>query len=161
MTIVHKGPVILIGLVHTLGHLTGLTGVIHLDMTTMMIGNTVIGLIVTIDTIRIGMTSQDTIIMDLASQIAILYSVMTDAILTLITILHLVDNGKVRGKIRANTRVITIPEVTIDILTIKVETEARTEVIISMITAIRETIITIAITSQTMDIGRIPNQTTP
>ncbi len=96
--------------------------VFHLDLTNMMIGTTIIGLVVAIGTIRIGVTTEDTTITDLAGQIAILHSLKKYTITTMIITLHLVDSGKVKDKIRVKTRVITILEVRIKILTINVIT---------------------------------------
>ncbi len=129
MTIVHIGPVTLTGLPLPLGHPIDLTGVTHIDMIIMMTEIPTAGLGVMIDTTKVDMTALDTII-GMAGQTAILHRVMADATTTIITILHLIDNGKVKDYIRVKTRVIIIPVVMVGILSIKKVTEARKEAII-------------------------------
>ncbi len=116
------------------------------------------GLGVTIDTIKVEMIALD-IIICMAGQTAILHSMMTDATTTMITILHLVDNGKVKDSIKVKTRVIIIPVVTIGTLSMNEVTEARTEAIVNM--TIPSVTLTInSTTSHTTDIGRTLNKTT-
>ncbi len=151
MTTVHKGHDTLIGLSHTLGHLIGLTGKIHLDMMTMMTETPTIGLVIMIDNTRTDMTAQNTTMTGLAGQEAILHSIVIDATMAMTTILHHIDSGKVKAK----ARVTTIHMVTIKILITNEITETRTVVIARLIMVIRNTTIINQIISQTMGIGRI------
>ncbi len=159
MTIVHVGPIIMIGLALPIGHLIGLTGVNHIDMIIMMIEIPTTGLRVTIDTTKVEMTALD-IVIGTVGQTGILHSVMTDATTTMITILHLVDNGKVKDSIKVKTRVIIIPVVTVGIPSINELVEASTEAIANMTTIPSVTLTINATASHTMGIGRTLNQTT-
>ncbi len=159
VTIVHAGPINLTGLTLTRGHLIGLTGVIHLDMT-IMTKNPSTGLVVTNETTRVEMTALDTTITGMAGQTAFLHSVKTDATTTMLTILHLVNNGKVKDSIMVKTRVIIIHVVIVEILSINEVTEARTETIANIITTHIVTSIVNPTASHTMGLGRTLNQTT-
>ncbi len=127
-------------------------------MTTMMIETQIIDLTVMTDIIRIYMTDLNTIIIGLDGQVAILHSMIIDATIIVIIILHLINSRKVKDKIKVKARFTTIPEVTIQIPTINMIIEARTEVIHSTITTIKEKITRSEIISQTMGIGIISNQ---
>ncbi len=116
-------------------------------MKTMMSGILTLGFIVTINTNRTDMITQNSNTIGLLGQIAILIRVMIDAIIAMTTILHHEDSGQ------GQARVTTIHTVTIEILITNVVTEARTEA--KMIMVIRNTITTNEIISQTLGIGRI------
>ncbi len=156
---VHVGPVILTGLALPLGHLIGLTRVTHIDMIIMMTEIQTTGLGVMIDTIKVEMTALDTII-GTAGQKSILHSMMTDTTTTMITILHLVDNGKVKDSIRVKTRVIMILVVMVETLSINEATEARAEAITNMTTIPSITLTINATASHTTGIGITLNKTT-
>lgn len=86
----------------------------------------------------IGTTNTDMIIQNIMTiglvyQIVILHSMITNATIAMITILHPTNSGKVKAK----TSVTEIHVVTIEILTTNVVTEAKTEVIVRTIMTIR------------------------
>ncbi len=81
-------------------------------------------------TTKSDMIVQNKMTIGLIDQITILYSMISDSIIAMTTILHPADSGKVRFT--------EMHVVTIEIPTTNVVTEAKTEVIVKMIMAIKK-----------------------